>query len=317
MTAAAGDLRVGFVGLGDQGSPMARHVVESGWPLTFYARRPEVVARFEALGATFVPTPAALGESADLVSVVVVDDAQVRDVVLHDGLLDAMAPGSILVVHSTVHPDTCRDLARTAAVRGIAVLDAPVSGGRRRGESADLTVMVGGDEAAFERVRPVFETYGSTVRLLGPVGSGQLAKLINNYVYTAHLGTTADELALVSALGLDPDAACEVLATGSGASYVFRRRSVQHAVSGHGKGVYYAMQVLAKDIRLLPRGGRGGRRAAANERRARHTRSGPRDPERPRRRRFLTRRSHHEAHQGVGRKAPAVFPVVALGSTNS
>jgi 3-hydroxyisobutyrate dehydrogenase-like beta-hydroxyacid dehydrogenase len=245
------DLRVGFVGLGDQGSPMARHVLERGWPLSFFARRPEVVERFEALGGTFVPSLPELGASADLVSVVVVDDAQVRDVVLGDGLLAAMAPGSILAIHSTVHPDTCRDLARTADARGVAVLDAPVSGGRRRGETADLTVMVGGDATAFERARPVFEAYGSMVRRLGPVGAGQLAKLINNYCYTAHLGTTADELQLIEALGLDLDATCEVLATGSGTSSVFQTRVARRTTSGHEKGAHYAMQVLAKDVRLL------------------------------------------------------------------
>src|SRR5437868_11424454 len=103
-------MRVGYVGLGDRGGPMARHIVEAGWPVTFFARRPEVIERFARMGARYVPDLRALGQSADLVGVVVVDDDQVRAVVVDGGLLEAMPPGSILVIHSTVHPNTSREI---------------------------------------------------------------------------------------------------------------------------------------------------------------------------------------------------------------
>ncbi|WP_280364150.1 NAD(P)-dependent oxidoreductase, partial [Nocardia abscessus] len=123
-------MRVGFIGLGSQGAPMARRIVEGGYPTTLWARRPAALEPFADTAAVTAASPAALAARSDLVCLCVVGDADVREVVTGDnGVLAGLAPGSIIAVHSTVHPDTCRELAESAAAQQVAVIDAPVSGG--------------------------------------------------------------------------------------------------------------------------------------------------------------------------------------------
>jgi 3-hydroxyisobutyrate dehydrogenase-like beta-hydroxyacid dehydrogenase len=197
---------------------MARRQIACGIPTTLWARRPEVLADFP--GAAIVASPAELAAASDVVSICVVDDAGVDDV-LHGptGVLAGLRPGAVVAVHATVHPDSCRRWADEVAAAGGALLDAPVSGGGAVAEEGRLLVLVGGDAEALERTRPVLATYGDPVVHLGPVGAGQLAKLVNNVVFCAHLGLAEDALALAAGLGLDAPAVLEVLQRGSGASY--------------------------------------------------------------------------------------------------
>ena len=219
--------RVGMVGLGDQGAPMARRYIERDCPFTFFARRPEVIAEFTERGATFAPTMKELGAASDVVLIIVEDDDQVRDVVIDQHLLASMEPGSVLVLHSTLHPDTCDEVAAAAAPHGVHVVDAPVSGGPQRTHDGELTMPVGCDDpAVFEAIRPVLEVCGTKVQRMGPLGSGQITKLLNNLYYAAHLVTARDEAKLVLLLGLDVHGAAEVLPTCSGASDVFRQSAI-------------------------------------------------------------------------------------------
>jgi 3-hydroxyisobutyrate dehydrogenase-like beta-hydroxyacid dehydrogenase len=146
-----------------------------------------------------------------------VNDADVEQV--FDAMLPSIGSGTIVAVQSTVHPDTCRRLAERAAPRGAIVIDAPVSGGAPAADAGTLLVMVGGDADAVERARPVFETYGNPVVHIGPLGTGQLAKLVNNVIFTAHLTVADDALALGEAWGLDRAALARVLTSGSGNSF--------------------------------------------------------------------------------------------------
>jgi 3-hydroxyisobutyrate dehydrogenase-like beta-hydroxyacid dehydrogenase len=212
-------MRVGFIGLGDQGAPMALRIVESGYPTTVWARRPESLEQFLGTSATVAATPAELGAASDLVAVCVRDDAGVEEVLVGEHAMFAgMTAGSVVVVHSTVHPETCRRLARAAEARGIIVIDAPVSGGGVAALERRLLVMVGGDVQTFQRCRPVFETYGDPVLHLGPVGAGQIAKLVNNVLFTAHLALGTQAFELAAALDLESAAFAEVLAHASGGS---------------------------------------------------------------------------------------------------
>lgn len=206
--------RVGFIGLGSQGGPMARAIVEAGIPTTLWARRPESLKPYADTAATYAETPAVLAAASDVVCLCVVGDDDVRELV-YGGLLDAMAEGSILVVHSTVHPDTCRELAERAEAKGVSVLDAPVSGGGPAAAAGTLLVMVGGDEAALVRVRPVFETYANPIVHLGPVGAGQITKILNNLLFSANLGAAISMLELGEQLGVPRDKACQVMTSGS------------------------------------------------------------------------------------------------------
>ena len=198
---------------------MARRIVDEGYPLTIWARRAETVEPFGDTAATVAAAPAELGAASDIVGICVVADADVEDVLLRpDGALAGMTPGGIVAIHSTIHPDTCRRIADHARERGVAIVDAPVSGGGGAAAGRKLLVMAGGDEEDVDRCRPVFETYGEPVIHLGPIGSGQMAKLLNNFVFTAQIAAALETYAFASGLGVDRGALAQVLANASGGS---------------------------------------------------------------------------------------------------
>ena len=210
-------IRVGFVGLGSQGGPMAQRIITAGYPTTLWARRAESLEPYAGTGATFAGSPAELAANSKVIGVCVLADRDVDEVVA--AMLPGIARGTVLAVHSTVHPATCRRVADAVAERGATVIDAPVSGGGMAAAARALLVMVGGDAAALERCRPVFETFGDPIVHLGPLGTGQLAKLVNNLLFTTQLGTGDAALRLGEALGLDRAALASVLGRGSGNSY--------------------------------------------------------------------------------------------------
>ncbi|UGQ11007.1 NAD(P)-binding domain-containing protein [Yinghuangia sp. ASG 101] len=212
-------LRVGFIGLGSQGGPMARRIAEAGFRTRLWARRPETLAPFADLGVEAAGSPAELGSASDVVCVCVVDDAGVDEVVDGPhGILRGMQPGGVVVVHSTVHPDTCRRLGERAAQRGVALLDAPVSGGGQAAAAGSLMVMAAGDERTLARCRPVLDTCAAHVLHLGPIGAGQIAKILNNTLLAANLAVAHSAYDAARALGLDPGNLALVLAGSSGAS---------------------------------------------------------------------------------------------------
>ena len=248
--AAAPRIRVGFIGLGSQGAPIARRIIEAGFPVTLWARRPATLERFAGTHATTADSPAKLAATSDLVALCVRDDADVAEVTGGpDGVLAGLRPGTVVAVHSTVHPDTCRRLAEQAASAGAHVVDAPVSGGSPAAEAGRLLVMVGGDDATVARCSPVFATFGDPVVHLGPLGSGQLTKLLNNAAFTAHLGLAADLLALGKTLGLDRGRLAEVVLHGSGRSFALER--VGSAGGTLERIAAHAGHLLDKDVRLL------------------------------------------------------------------
>jgi 3-hydroxyisobutyrate dehydrogenase len=241
--------RVGFIGLGSQGGPMARRIVDEGYPLHVWARRPESLQFLADTDAKVSSTPAELGAESDVVGICVVADADVEEVLLRsDGVLAGMPAGGIVAIHSTVHPETCARLARHAAERGVTIVDAPVSGGGLVAAARNLLVMVGGDEGSVSLCRPVFETFGNPVLHLGPLGSGQLAKLVNNLVFTAQIAMTLETFTFADRLGIDRGALAQVLAHGSGGS----RASAIMAASGFDlSGLRGAAGLLRKDIDIM------------------------------------------------------------------
>ncbi|WP_083733906.1 NAD(P)-dependent oxidoreductase [Actinomadura sp. CNU-125] len=246
----AAKARVGFVGLGSQGGPMARRIVEAGHPTTLWARRPGSLEPFADTAAKVAESPAAMAADCDVACVCVIDDADVEQVVTgENGILSGLAEGGVIVVHSTVHPDTCRRLADAAAARGVSVVDAPVSGGGQAAAEGHLLVMAGGDAAAVERCRPVFATYADPIVHLGPLGSGQLTKLLNNVLFTANLATAAGALALGRSLDIDPARLAEVVSHGSGTSFALGR--VAAAGGTLDPMASRAGALLQKDARLL------------------------------------------------------------------
>jgi 3-hydroxyisobutyrate dehydrogenase-like beta-hydroxyacid dehydrogenase len=234
---------IGFIGLGSQGGPMAQRIADAGMPLVLWARRPEALAGFK--GAETADSLASLGARCDHVGICVVDDAGVVDVCSQ--LIAAMKPGSRIAIHSTILPETCKALAEQAAARGIALIDAPVSGGGPAAAEGKLTVMVGGSADAVEASRAVFETFASMIVHLGQVGAGQMAKLVNNTLMTANMGLAHHALASGEALGIDRSALVDLIKASSGRSFGFEvyARLPSPSAFAHGGAL------LAKDVGLL------------------------------------------------------------------
>ena len=244
MAEAARNRTIGFIGLGSQGAPMAERMLQAG-RLMVWARRPESAADLVGKGAGLAASVEELGAACRHVGVCVVDDAGVLDVC--DRLIPAMQPGSVLAIHSTILPQTCEDLERRAAERGILLLDAPVSGGGPAAAAGTLTVMCGGTQEAFDSARPVLESFGSRIVLLGPAGAGQRAKIVNNALMAANMGLAFSALGMADALGMDRAALAELIQHSSGRSFGFEvfARLPTPAAFAHGA------RLLHKDVNLL------------------------------------------------------------------
>jgi 3-hydroxyisobutyrate dehydrogenase len=243
--------RVGFIGLGSQGGPMARRIIDAGYPMVLWARRAETLEPFASTAALTAASPAELANQADIVAICVVNDDDVSDVIQRpDGVAAGLRPGAVVAIHSTIHPDTCIALGDTLAAVGASVIDAPVSGGGPAAAHGRLLVMVGGDQAAFEVALPVLSTFGDPVRLLGPLGSGQLAKLVNNLLFTAGLSLAHDAVELGSALGLDAAALTAVLQSGSARSFALDTYTGlrQAGLSAGTPGPDSVARLLRKDV---------------------------------------------------------------------
>lgn len=208
-------IRVGFIGLGFQGRPLAANILAAGYPLTVHDVRAEASTALEAGGARAATTPAEVAAASDLVIVCVVDDAQVLEVLDGaDGLLGGARPGLIVAIHSTILPDTVLAAARHAAARGVVVVDAPVSGSAKGAEERTMSYMVGGPAEAVETCLPVFRASGPTVTLTGEVGTATVAKIAHQLVCCVNMLAVAEGLKLGVAAGVDRDTLLEVFHAG-------------------------------------------------------------------------------------------------------
>ena len=245
---------VGFVGLGNIGGPMAHRLVD--WPggLWVHDVVSAAAAPFVTLGAHAADTVAELTEHADVVSVMVRDDDQVRDVL--DQVLDTSRPGLTVLVHSTIHPDTARDLTAVAADREVAVLDAPVSGGAMGAADGTLAILVGGERVAFEVARPVLERLGSLVVHLGPAGAGTQAKLARNLLHFVSFTAVTEAQRLAEAAGIDLVALGNVVRhtdaiTGGSGAIMHRDTAVLLAADDPWRPILEHVRELGeKDLRL-------------------------------------------------------------------
>lgn len=238
-------LRTGFIGVGSQGAPMAERMLAAGYPLTIWARRPEVMEEWSGKGASTAASPSDLAACCDHVGVCVVDDAGVSDIC--DQLIPAMSEGSLLAIHSTILPESCEKLEARCTERGIGFLDAPVSGGEPAAKAGALTVMCGGGDEAFEQGKPVFETFGKLIVRLGGAGAGQRAKLVNNALMAAHFGVGHAAAQAAEALGIDRQAFRELINASSGRSYAFEVYAMLPSPQAFAMGA----GLLFKDVNLL------------------------------------------------------------------
>lgn len=208
--------QVGFVGLGDQGLPMAVAIADAGYELHVWARRPNSLDVLRDTPHTRHDAVADLGAACDVLCLCVSTDEDVLS--LAGQLLEILRPGTVLVNHGTGLPRNARRLAQMAGEHDVDTLDAPVSGGRPAAEQRRLTTLVGGAEDVVERCRPLFEAFSADVVGTGPTGSGQLAKLFNNALLMANQAAVADFLELAERAGADPKRLADSLKLGSASS---------------------------------------------------------------------------------------------------
>ncbi len=213
--------RIGFVGLGVMGRPMAQNLLKAGYTLAVYARRLETAQVLAAGGASLTGSPREVARASDIVFTMVTNTPDVEQVVLgDDGLIHGLAPGSVVVDCSTIAPGATRRMAEILRARGIEMLDAPVSGGEAGAVQGTLSVMVGGRPEVYARVRPVLERMGKTVVHVGENGAGQVAKAVNQLILVTTLEACAEGLALARRCGVDAGKVREALMGGFAASRV-------------------------------------------------------------------------------------------------
>jgi 3-hydroxyisobutyrate dehydrogenase-like beta-hydroxyacid dehydrogenase len=218
-------LRIGFLGMGTMGAPMARRLVQHGFSVTGYDVSP---ARCEAAakdGVKVSKSPAAAAETADVIMSSLPAPTSIRSAYLgSDGAVPALRAGAILIDMSTIDPNTWREVADAARARGADSLGAPVSGGPVEAGSGRLVFLVGGEAAVLDRCRPVLETLGSEIHHLGPLGAGHIVKLVNNVMSMCNVAVAAEAMVLGVKAGMDPQRLFEVLSTSGGRSHHFLKR---------------------------------------------------------------------------------------------
>lgn len=244
-------MKIAFIGLGVMGFPMAGHLKSAGYEVTVYNRSTERAAQWVARhGGASAPTPGKAAAGADVVCVCVGNDDDVRSVVLgSDGALAGMVPGSVLIDHTTASAGLARELAHKAGEQGLGFLDAPVSGGQAGAENGVLTIMVGGEPACFERVDRVLKSYAQCVKLLGPAGSGQLAKMVNQICIAGVVQGLAEAMLFSERAGLDTASVIEVISRGAAQSWQMenRYRTMLDGQYEHG----FAVDWMRKDLGMV------------------------------------------------------------------
>jgi 2-hydroxy-3-oxopropionate reductase len=234
----SGPAKLGFIGLGTMGRPMALNLIKAGHAMAVYARRPETLAPLVAAGARPFATPAAAARAADVVFTMVTASADSEEVALGaGGLIEGAAPGSVVVDMATISPLVARRIAAALAARGVEHLDAPVSGGPAGAQAGTLSIMAGGGAHVFERIKPLFECLGKTVLYMGGHGAGQVTKACNQLVLTVTAQGVAEALALARRSGLDAGRVREALLGGIAASRVLELFGQRMAERNFGPGI--------------------------------------------------------------------------------
>ena len=224
-------MRLGFIGLGAMGRPMALHLMRHGHTMGVYARRAESTAPLVAAGAVRYDTPAALAAQCEVIFTMVTNSHDVEQVVLGaEGIVHGARAGTVLVDMETISPTVARQVAAEIAKKGIEMLDAPVSGGPTGAEQATLAIMAGGKPEVFERIKPLFDCLGKTIVRVGDSGAGQITKACNQLLLLVTAQGAAEALALAKRCGVDPATVREVMMGGIASSRVlevFGKRMVE------------------------------------------------------------------------------------------
>lgn len=222
---------IGIVGIGKMGRPIARYMIAGGFAVCGFDPAIAACERAAALGIRILPSPKQVARESDLVVILVGSEAQVDEVIFGDeGLLAGAAAGLVLAVGSTVAASYVRDVGRRVAKRGVRLVDIPVTRGEAAAENAELMVLGGGDEEVFSACRPVLTTFASDIFHLGPLGAGQVGKMVNNLILWACMAANDEGLRLAQAFGLDPDQLRRALVASSAQNWSLTTRADEKPV---------------------------------------------------------------------------------------
>lgn len=250
-----GKERIGFIGLGIMGLPMARNLIRAGYSLTVNNRGPEAEQALAAEGARVARTAREVAEASDIVITMLPDSPQVEEVVLgENGVAEGIRSGGLYIDMSSVAPSTARKVAEALKVKGADALDAPVSGGQVGAEQATLSIMVGGSEEGFERARPVFEAVGKNIVHIGGPGAGQVTKICNQIVVALTIQAVAEAMTLARKSGVDAARVREALLGGFAQSRILDLHG-QRILDGNFKPGF-RIHLHRKDLRLALEAGR-------------------------------------------------------------
>lgn len=250
MTSSADQksIRTSYLGLGVMGYPMAGHLARNGYRVCVYNRSSEkAVAWSEEHSGTTAPTPAAAAENADVVFACVGNDFDIEQVCCgENGAFSTMKPGSVFVDHTTASARIARKLSEAASESGIHFIDAPVSGGQAGAENGVLTIMAGGEKEVFDPIAPVMSSYGRAVTLMGPVGSGQLTKMVNQICVAGVVQGLSEALNFATKVGLDEKLVLDVISKGAAQSWQMENRGTTMVDDEFEFG--FAVEWMRKDL---------------------------------------------------------------------
>ncbi len=242
--------RIGFIGLGLMGKPMASNLLAAGFPLVVHSRSAAPVEALAAAGAETAPSPAEVAAVVDVVITMLPDTADVEQVLLGaDGVAKGAGPGSLVVDMSTIDPIATRRFAETLTAQDVAMLDAPVSGGDVGAREGTLSIMVGGRAQAFERALPLFRVMGKNIVHIGPSGAGQVAKMCNQLVVAGTLEMVSEAMVLAAKAGADPAKVREALLGGFAGSKILEVHGQRMLDRNYAPG--FRAELMRKDARIV------------------------------------------------------------------
>lgn len=237
------------IGLGTMGLPMALNLLQAGYTVTVHNRNRQRETAALDRGATGAASPQEAAQAAEIILTCVSDSPDVEAVILGDrGILHGAQPGSVVIDLSTISPKVTRQIAAQLQTREIAMLDAPVSGGSEGAEQGTLSIMVGGEAAVLERVRPVLEVLGQTITHVGPIGAGQVTKAINQIMVAGTYWAVAEGLALGQKAGLEMAQVVQAVGGGAAGSWGLRHRSANMLANEYPLG--FRLRLHRKDLRI-------------------------------------------------------------------
>ncbi len=242
--------KVGFIGLGIMGAPMAMNVLKAGYPLTVWNRTASKGEALRKAGAAWADSPADVARNSDVVITIVSDTPDVEEVILGEkGIIHGARPGMVVIDMSTISPHATRRIADRLAEAGMEMLDAPVSGGDVGAQKGTLSIMVGGKDEVFQRCLPILQTMGKRITHVGPNGAGQFTKLVNQIIVVGNTLAMSEGLVFAAKAGLDLEKVLEAVSAGAAGSWMLSNRGPQIVQGDFRPG--FMVKLQQKDVKLV------------------------------------------------------------------